>query len=430
MLPKETTFIILLTTITVIIYIVANFNQLKEEKWTKKLFILFLVIAASIAYKFIESGGGLSYIVEPELWAHYGSFLGAFLLAATLLFQIRSFRQQQVEAKFYEMIKYYRDNLTEMKFRNPFFYENGNGRKSDEEYVIGRRVIKTIFQQYKTARILVKNELQGHVIRHITTNDFTNEIELEYLKKYKKEIEYVSGLKEKEQTSYLYSNIAYLITFWGTPLDITSELKKYIYESLRPWTFDSDKSEKLKKKITNKIVEATKQLVAIYECEGDISKYSKAIRKEPLGCISAENKIKFFGGHQYHLAHYYRHFFRTVIYIHEQPKWLVSSREKMDYIDLLRAQMSNYEQALLFLNSLSLLGHKWENNGETNLITKYGLIRNLPKSFIPDMNPKKYYGEIKFEWDNIEYDFEESQNTKTKSISHTTCPFCKQKERQ
>ena len=112
-------------------------------------------------------------------------------------------------------------------------------------------------------------------------------------------------------------------------------------------------------------------------------------------------------GHQSRLGHYYRHLFQTVRYIDEQPERLLNYKEKYFYIKTLRAQLTTHEQALLFFNSLSSLGANWEfgQYDENNkLITKYNLIKNLPKGFTGKLNPKTYYPDIFYEFDEAKTD--------------------------
>jgi len=64
--------------------------------------IVFSALLLGIAYLFAEASGGFNwrYPIRPEYWSFYGSFIGGFLLVFTLLYQIRAFRKQQIEAKF------------------------------------------------------------------------------------------------------------------------------------------------------------------------------------------------------------------------------------------------------------------------------------------------------------------------------------------
>jgi hypothetical protein len=105
------------------------------------------------------------------------------------------------------------------------------------------------------------------------------------------------------------------------------------------------------------------------------------------------------------LGHYYRHLFQTVKYINGQPKELFPYKEKYNYIKTLRAQLGNYEQALLLYNSISPLGEPWEldssiTDENLKLITKYNLLKNIPPDFTGSINPKDYYPNIFYESDN------------------------------
>lgn len=117
--------------------------------------------------------------------------------------------------------------------------------------------------------------------------------------------------------------------------------------------------------------------------------------------IKEKRKFKFtpFEGHQSRLGHYYRHLFQTIKFIDEQE--FLTRRQKYEYVKTIRAQLSNHEQALLFLNSLSKLGQEWDLSG---MLTKYQLIKNLPEDFFDpnkEINVKEIYPEIKFEWEII-----------------------------
>lgn len=119
-----------------------------------------------------------------------------------------------------------------------------------------------------------------------------------------------------------------------------------------------------------------------------------------------DNYNKYYGGHQFRLGHYFRHIFQTVKFI-DKEKYLTEN-EKYDYIKILRGQLSNYEQLVFFLNSLSEIGRTWElmkkhkPNKEINrnnqLITKYNLIKNIPMQYIVEaINLLDYYPEIEYE---------------------------------
>lgn len=82
-----------------------------------------------------------------------------------------------------------------------------------------------------------------------------------------------------------------------------------------------------------------------------------------------------YNGVSYYLGHYFRHLFLTVKFVVES-KVITDPEEKMKYLKILRAQLSNYEQIFLFYNWLSGYGTDWEN--ETNkYFTEYKMIHNL-----------------------------------------------------
>ncbi|HLA64320.1 MAG TPA: putative phage abortive infection protein [Rhodothermales bacterium] len=107
-----------------------------------------------------------------------------------------------------------------------------------------------------------------------------------------------------------------------------------------------------------------------------------------------------FEGHQSRLGHYYRHLYQAISYIDEQDHDL----DKYEYAKTIRAQLSTHEQALLLLNSLTLLGWPWWLNG---FMSEYMMIRNIPEHFFDEdteLYLKILYKEsgIYFEWQTID----------------------------
>ena len=107
-------------------------------------------------------------------------------------------------------------------------------------------------------------------------------------------------------------------------------------------------------------------------------------------------------GHQSRLGHYYRHLYQTVAYVDTQSLDI----EKYDYVKTIRAQLTNYEQALLLVNSLTPLGKQWWDKG---LLKKYRMVQNIPQDFF---NPKYeididrfFDGSNDFEWQEHHMDY-------------------------
>ncbi|WP_461449814.1 putative phage abortive infection protein [Mucilaginibacter sp.] len=105
---------------------------------------------------------------------------------------------------------------------------------------------------------------------------------------------------------------------------------------------------------------------------------------------------------QSNLSHYFRHLYHTITYIHDLE---IDQTEKEFYIKRIRGQFSNHEQALFFINSLSI-GANWRKYKSTpestpiDLISTYELIKNLPGNFFEHINHKCYYKKIKYEEDH------------------------------
>lgn len=111
-----------------------------------------------------------------------------------------------------------------------------------------------------------------------------------------------------------------------------------------------------------------------------------------------------FEGHQTRLGHYYRHMYQAIKYIDSQEPDSISYIEKYQYVKILRAQLSNQEQALLCFNTISDLGATWElgkkpEDVNSHLITKYNFIKNIPHGFTEDIDVRKFYPNVFYEGD-------------------------------
>lgn len=84
-------------------------------------------------------------------------------------------------------------------------------------------------------------------------------------------------------------------------------------------------------------------------------------------------------------GHYYRQMYQIVKYV-ANTKWL-DEKKKYNYIKMLRSQLSDYEQMMLFYNSLSVNGNNWREPYPESTIEKMGfiarfrLIKNIPFHF-------------------------------------------------
>lgn len=88
----------------------------------------------------------------------------------------------------------------------------------------------------------------------------------------------------------------------------------------------------------------------------------------------ASNYITFSGQHS-RLGQYYRHLYQTIRFVDLKNDIGI---DKYEYVKTIRAQLTNHEQALLLLNSLTSLGADWWKD---QLIVRYKLVKNLPNEF-------------------------------------------------
>lgn len=92
-------------------------------------------------------------------------------------------------------------------------------------------------------------------------------------------------------------------------------------------------------------------------------------------------------GHSDFLGHYFRHLFQMVKYVSSLDDSLFDEEAKAGYVKILRAQMSDYEQILLYYNSLTEQGSAWNKSRgnrfpeEAGYISRFRMIKNLPPNF-------------------------------------------------
>lgn len=97
-----------------------------------------------------------------------------------------------------------------------------------------------------------------------------------------------------------------------------------------------------------------------------------------------------FIGHSSRLAHYFRHLYMMVKYIAEKDVNLLTYGHKRDYLKLLRAQLSNDEQVMLFYNWLGGYGGRWEERTKksfnfrinNSFFVDYRMIHNIQNSYL------------------------------------------------
>lgn len=138
------------------------------------------------------------------------------------------------------------------------------------------------------------------------------------------------------------------------------------------------------------------------ELKGKLQKIKKIVQRnsEGLDIEESERKeiksnIELFGipycivfvGHRDVLNSYYRHLYYTVKYV-ANSKRIENYDDKMNYLKILRAQLTSEEQIMLYLNWLSGYGKEWETDSKHHFFTEYMMIHNITRG---DLD--KIYGE-------------------------------------
>lgn len=362
-------------------------------------------------------GSDIQYDITGQVGDFIGGVIGTifsgagfYFLYVTLVEQRKAgenqndaFEKERFESKFFELIRLHRENVTELKFE---------GRLVDGENAIWEKRIyenKAVFNAIYNQFVQCSNELK-HQFKGVSRT-----YNPEYLKKISK-----LNLDNNKLNLLAKIDICYSIIFYGVGSEgliilhkkfrekykekFINDILRYISlkpaddeEILKKWLLLSNRSSRSKKLlIVTEIYNRRKKII-----DSDSSNYEEV-------SINYHNKyIKYYGGHQFRLGHYYRHLYQTIKYVNNNNKF--DYKEKYNYVKILRAQLSTYEQILLFLNSLSTMGFIWEIEPEIDidlkkyskidfeLITKYNLIKNIPGEEIFGIPFKLFYPNVEYE---------------------------------
>ncbi len=100
-----------------------------------------------------------------------------------------------------------------------------------------------------------------------------------------------------------------------------------------------------------------------------------------------------FDGHVSKLGHYYRHLYQTIKYISwDNDRIKLSWDQRYKYLKILRAQLSNHEQSLIYFNSFWVWGDVWweekiSDKEKISYFIDFALIKNLPFSLTKQFGP-------------------------------------------
>lgn len=247
----------------------------------------------------------------------------------------KQFKEQQIESQAFEMIKLNRKSIDELiiKGRERIVY---NKMSEDIKY--------SQYYDYNEVTI-TKNKAIEEIIKEF-------EILLEIFKKCNDNL-----------LDQIVFNKTYKVFFNGID-ELSDQINKNNSNNTKQHFINED--------ILKYIEKVRKHLIYPNDIMWDNSDLTDDLKTKVFN-LKSTFELK----HGNFLSSYFRNLFHTVKYITTQN---ISYNNKMNLMRMLRAQMSNQEQALLFYNWLANdFGGKWEEdkNEGNNFFTEYCLIHNL-----------------------------------------------------
>jgi hypothetical protein len=176
--------------------------------------------------------------------------------------------------------------------------------------------------------------------------------------------------------------IEYIINTDANTIEISEDVKKYLED-------DFKKSLIIHKLsygyffygINNYYITRNKEDV-IYKINLSVTLYFiKKLLSVPDGAKFAQTHYNTI------LGHYFRHLYQLIKLIADQEKDILNEEKKYEFIRIVRAQLSDYEQILLYYDSLSNMGEKWimpleqKERKKMCFIARFKLIKNIPYYF-------------------------------------------------
>lgn len=379
----------------------------------KIVFIITLIVSLIICFIFFTRlynhnltfwSDEIKYDVTGQVGDFIGGVIGTifsgagfYFLYVTLVEQRKAFEKERFEAKFFDLIKLHKENVSEMRYT----------KVKDSIPLEGRKVFNAIQKEFSDCLSEVKRFCKIY-----ESEDYVRDNYKPFLEKI-----IINNKLKVDVNELALIDITYSILYFG----VGKEGEKLLRNNFL-MKYKDDFYYKLLKFIQLKpnrgygnhfkAWENFKDLeVAELKKNFEIISRNKKNKKfihliKGFNIMVNFNKIKYYGGHQHRLGHYFRHLFQTYKFLILQEN--LNDEEKYFFGKTLRAQLSNYEQTLIFINSISSFGYNWELNPEKDkkgnllkMITTFQLIKNVTGRRVLDLNYSDFYKKINFEFENI-----------------------------
>lgn len=304
------------------------------------LFLVLIVLIGFLPYLVTtRSWFSISFDNSGEVGDTIGGIIGPFvaIVASFLTFiafwvqydanfaQRQDLQVERFESKFYELLHLHRANVEEMNIANR---------------VKGRKCFAPLFYEFRACYMIASDQRR------------------------------VAPPEEKEIYDKADINLlefSYTIFFYGIGifsekqfLSSFNDAEKLLYKNCKERMTEYQDNYRSGKKT--------------FSVSEDEDYYSVDL---PLTFIEDERTKRFyflpFNGHSDLLGHYYRHLFQTITFITEQDSNLLTFEQKYPYVKMLRAQLTTFEQLLIYYNAQAWFETEWHE-----FLTDYRLIKNLP----------------------------------------------------
>ncbi len=357
--------------------------------------------------------------IDPAKTEHYSSFIGSFvggmfslagvfLLFETLIRQHRVFQHQQFETRFYELIKIHNRNIDEIQL-----YRDNELNPA----LSGRQYFSSLLRTYNVA------------IRHYKLEVLN--LEYEYYYTFPEGTDADAPATRTSLYNYnVYTTSRATLPGYGEPFVIDLFIKpgsKYYKEEFggqpvaRTFYTDVNYDTERAPESIGKLYpdESAPEAIIVnepaplfskqeyidlfwhliyYGTGAEFQHFATAVldrfRDRPEACQQAISFYKKFSAQpeNKHLEIYLRHLFNTLEYIDTQD--FLTRREKHEYAQILRSQLSVDELAVLLFFSTSTISQRWKLPAfqrKHHLITEYALFLNLPADYVAGIDPEEFF---------------------------------------
>lgn len=351
------------------------------------LFMLLVVLVCFFPYWFTREGDpNMCFIGKGEIGDTIGGIMGPFvaIIAAFLTFiafliqydanelqkkelerQKKIRQREEFEVKLYKMLDEHKDNL------NHIAAGELRGRDAIPE------LLGELAYIYGCVHFVLNSLHENKKFQHIQGEQ-------------EKVLQYLESLYEDPKKAIMkHLLLSYNLFFYGRPYHTIENMlgSKVLLESEVYSRLKSIKYVKSSNSFTKFIygeLNALSMLPSQYEASFPMMK-----------------------GHNDQLGVYFRQLYQTMNFIANADSTIFTEEDKYAYAKLLRSNMSDTEQVLLYYNSLSEMGEKWNkrNDGaitkreDMGLIARFKLIKNVPANFFFfGKSPMRNYSEEKKYW--------------------------------